>query len=79
MRAKQSNLFHIKEIASSLKLLAMTGGASDSVLPELIEKLQNLAGGQDIPEICGLGKAELLEILDIFYFILNMRLDYKRV
>jgi len=38
-RAKRSNLFHSKEIASSLRLLAMTGGAGDSVLPELIEKL----------------------------------------
>ena len=39
MRAKRSNLFHGKEIASSLRLLAMTGGTNDSVLPEVIEKL----------------------------------------
>ena len=35
LRAKRSNLFHSKEIASSLRLLAMTGGAKDSVLPVL--------------------------------------------
>ena len=40
---------------------------------------KNLADGQDIQEVYGLGEAELLEILDIFHFVLNMRSDYKRV
>jgi len=40
LRAKRSNLVHSKEIVSSLRLLAMTGCANDSVLPRLIEKLQ---------------------------------------
>jgi hypothetical protein len=42
LRAKRSNLFHSKETASSLRLLAMAEVASDSVLPKVTEKLNNI-------------------------------------